>query len=368
MIEIPVELGERRYTISIGHGALGSVPRILSGFHGRRVVVVSNARVWSLHGARIEASLRPLGHLHRILVADGERHKSWETLESLCGGFLSAGLGRDGLVVAAGGGVIGDATGFAAAVYMRGVDWVQIPTTLLAMVDSSVGGKVAINHAQAKNLVGAFHQPRAVISDPELLRTLPAREAQSGAYEVLKCAVLGDRRLFRAMRKRQGDLRSWSRSDLDEAIASACRIKAEIVGKDEREGGLRRVLNLGHTLGHALEAVTRYARFTHGEAVGWGLIGACSIARARGMLSDTDFEAIAASVDRLGRRPKVSAIAPARILAALAHDKKARDGRVPFVLPLGVGRVAIRSDVSRGEVLRALRVMSAREARIRPRG
>lgn len=366
MIEIPVELGERRYTISVGHGALGMAPEILPVSKRRRVVVVSNARVWSLHGARIEASLRPLGQLHRHLIADGERHKSWATLEKLCDAFLRAGLGRDGLVVAVGGGVIGDVTGLAAALYMRGIDWIQVPTTLLAMVDSSVGGKVAVNHAQAKNLVGAFHQPRAVISDPELLQTLPPREAQSGAYEVLKCAVLADRALFRAMAKLPGDLRSWARADLDNAIASACRIKAGIVEKDEREGGLRRVLNLGHTLGHALEAATRYRRFTHGEAVGWGLIGSSWIARQRGMLAGSAFDAIAAAVDRLGPRPSISAIAPERILAALAHDKKARAGRVPFILPTAIGRVKVRSDVSRAEARQALRALAGREARRRP--
>jgi 3-dehydroquinate synthase len=366
VIEIPVELGPRRYTISVGHGALGMLPELLSAHAGRRTVVVSNRRVWSLHGARIEASLRRLGRLSRLLIPDGESHKSWQTLQTLCDGFALAGLGRDGLVVAAGGGMVGDVTGLAAAVYMRGVDWVQLPTTLLAMVDSSVGGKVAINHARAKNLVGAFHQPRAVVSDPELLRTLPAREAQSGAYEVLKCAILGDRALFRAMAKQSGDLRRWGRADLDNAIASACRIKAEIVEKDEREGGLRRVLNLGHTLGHALEAATGYRRFTHGEAVGWGLIGASWIARARGMLAESAFDAIAAAVDRLGPRPRLSGIPAERILKALAHDKKARAGRVPFILPLAVGRVTIRDDVQRPEIRRALRVMAGHEARLRP--
>jgi 3-dehydroquinate synthase len=368
VIEIPVELGERRYTISVGHGALGMLPELLSSLAGRRIVVVSNARVWSLHGARIESSLRRLGRLSRVLIPDGERHKSWATLESLCNGFVKAGLGRDGLVVAAGGGVVGDVAGLAAAVYMRGVDWIQVPTTLLAMVDGSVGGKVAINHAQAKNLVGAFHQPRAVVSDPELLQTLPEREMRSGAYEVLKCAVLADRALFRAMGKLPGDLRRWGRADLDNAIASACRIKAEIVEKDERESGRRRVLNLGHTLGHALEAATGYRRFTHGEAVGWGLIGASWIARARGMLAESSFDAIANAVDRLGPRPRLSGIAAPRILQALAHDKKARAGRVPFILPVAVGRVTIRADVERPEVRRALRVMAGHEARLRPGG
>ena len=365
MIEIAVPLGERRYTISVGHGALARAGAVLPASKSRRVVVVSNARVWSLHGARVEASLRRLGRLSRVLIPDGERHKSWQTLTRLCEAFVEAGLGRDGLVVAVGGGVVGDVTGLAAAVYMRGIDWIQVPTTLLAMVDSSVGGKVAINHAQAKNLIGAFHQPRAVISDPSLLRTLPPRETQSGAYEVLKCAVLADPALFRALRDSPGQLQRWPEADVDRAIAAACRIKARIVAKDEREGGLRRVLNLGHTLGHALEAATGYARFTHGEAVGWGLIGASEIARRRGLLAEPAFQAIASAVDRLGPRPGLSRIAPQRILAALAHDKKAKAGRVPFILPTAIGRVAIHSDVSRAEVRSALRALAGRET---PRG
>jgi 3-dehydroquinate synthase len=362
VIEIRVPLGERRYTISVGHGALARVGGVLPASKSRRVVLVSNPRVWSLHGARVEAGLRPLGRLSRVLIGDGERHKSWETLRRLCDAFLAAGLGRDGLVVAFGGGVIGDVTGLAAAVYMRGIHWIQVPTTLLAMVDSSVGGKVAINHERAKNLVGAFHQPRAVVSDPLLLRTLPPREAQSGAYEVLKCALLADARLFRTFSRAPGELRSWGEADLDAAIASACRIKAGIVAKDEREGGLRRVLNLGHTLGHALEAATGYDRFTHGEAVGWGLIGASEIARGRGLIAPAVFQQIASAVDRLGPRPGLKRLPPRRILAALAHDKKARDGRVPFILPTAIGRVEIHADVSRAEALRALRAMARRPA------
>jgi 3-dehydroquinate synthase len=252
--------------------------------------------------------------------------------------------------------------GFAAATYMRGVDWVAVPTTLLAMVDSSVGGKVGINHPRAKNLIGAFHQPRAVIADPALLGTLPRREVQSGAYEVLKCGVIADRELFKAVRTAPSTLRAWGRVEVENAVASACRVKAEVVEKDEREAGLRRVLNLGHTLGHALEAVTRYRRFTHGEAVGWGLVGAAWIARRRGLLAESGFDAIASAVDHLGPRPPVSDLDAGEILAAVGRDKKARAGRVTFVLPAAVGRVVMRADVDAAEIRRALRVMAAREA------
>jgi 3-dehydroquinate synthase len=310
----------------------------------------------------VEPSLRRLGPLHVVLVPDGERFKTARTLQAVHDAFLEARLARDGLVVALGGGVVGDLAGFAAATWMRGVDWVGIPTTLLAMVDSSIGGKVGINHPRAKNMIGAFHQPRAVVIDPAFLATLPPRELRSGAYEILKCAILGDRALFASLREAPVGLRGWDRVGVESAIATACRIKAEVVEKDEREGGLRRVLNLGHTIGHALEAVTRYRRFTHGEAVGWGLIGAAFVARRRGRLEEAGYDAIAAAVDHVGPRPRVSDLPFPQVLDALARDKKARAGRVPFVLPTAVGRVEIHDDVTRAEVLRALRVMAGREA------
>jgi 3-dehydroquinate synthase len=364
MIEIVVELGSRRYPIQIGHGISGMLPELLASLRGRRLVVVSNPRVWSLHGARVEKGLSAVGPLARVLMPEGEAHKSWATLEALHDAFFEAGLQRDGVVVAFGGGVVGDVAGFAAATYMRGVDLVQVPTTLLAMVDSAIGGKVAINHPKAKNLIGAFHQPRAVISDPSFLETLPIRELRSGAYEVLKCGIIADRGLFKTMQRAPHGLEGIDRMALENAVASASRIKAEVVEGDEREGGPRRVLNLGHTLGHALEAVTRYRRFSHGEAVGWGLVGAAGIAWRRGLLSEGAFDAIAAAVDRVGPRPRVSDLRADRILAAASRDKKVRGGSVAFVLPAAVGRVVLRSDVTASEMRRALRMMAAREARL----
>jgi 3-dehydroquinate synthase len=364
MIEISVDLGEKAYPIAIGHGLLSSLPQLLAPFKGRRFAVVSNHRVWSLHGSKLEKPLRKLGTVTRVLIPDGERYKTRQTLATVHDAFLAEGLQRDAVVVAFGGGVVGDLAGFAAATYMRGLIWVQVPTTLLAMVDSSVGGKVGVNHAQAKNLIGAFHQPKAVIADPALLETLPAREMRSGAYEVLKCGILADRTLFQAMRDAPEGLERWSRTDIVNAVASACRIKAEVVENDEREDGLRRVLNLGHTLGHALEAVTSYRRFTHGEAVGWGLLGEAMIARKRGLLGETAFDAIASAVDHLGPRPRVSDLAAADVLAAISRDKKGRAGKVPFVLPKAIGKVEIRPDVGAPEVRHALKVMASREARL----
>ncbi len=366
MTEIPVELGARRYSITVGHGASAQLSEILAGFEGRSAVVVSERRVWSLHGARLARSLRRFGPTSPVLLRAGERHKSWATLQGLVSALMTAGLRRDGLLIAVGGGVVGDVAGLAAALYMRGIDWVVVPTTLLAMVDSSIGGKVGINHPLAKNAIGAFHQPRAVVADPELLATLPARERQRGAYEVLKCGVIGDRALFRALAGGPTSRRDWGRVDRENAIASACRLKADVVEKDERESGLRRVLNLGHTLGHALEAVTRYRRFTHGEAVGWGLIGAAWVARDRGLLAEAAFDAIAAAVDHLGPRPRVSDLDPKPLLAAVGRDKKARRGRLALVLPTAVGRVTVAEDVGAGELRHALKVMAAREARMPP--
>jgi 3-dehydroquinate synthase len=363
MLEIPVDLGERAYTVSIGHGLAAALPELLAAHRGRRALVVSNRRVWSLHGAAIEKALRRSGPLARVLIADGEAHKDRATLAAIHDAMWKERLGRDGLVVAFGGGVVGDVAGFAAATWMRGVDWVQLPTTLLAMVDSSVGGKVGINHPGAKNLIGAFHQPRAVVIDPAFLATLPRRETQSGAYEILKCGVLADRSLFKALAAAPPGLVGWGRVDVENAIASAVRIKAEVVEKDEREGGLRRVLNLGHTIGHALESVTRYRRFTHGEAVGWGLVGAAWIAHRRGLLAGPAFDGLAAAVDRLGPRPRMSDLGAADVLAAVGSDKKAVKGRAVFVLPTRIGAVTIRPDVRAAEIRHALRVMAAREAR-----
>jgi len=365
MREIRVTVPGRPYAIQLGRGLSAALGRVLAPLGRSRVALVSSPWIWKKHRARIVPGLEGLAWTE-ILVPDGERLKTANTLQRLYDGFLRARLGRDGLVVAVGGGVIGDMAGFAAATYMRGVDWVPVPTTLLSMVDSSVGGKVGINHPRAKNMIGAFHQPRAVVTDPAFLDTLPPRERQSGAYEVLKCGVIGDPALFEAIRTAPPGLGGWSEAALDQAIAAACHLKADVVSRDVREGDLRRVLNLGHTLGHALEAVTAYRRFTHGEAVGWGLIGAAAIARRRGLLPPADFEAIASAVDGLGPRPSLARIDPARVLDAVARDKKAREGRVPFVLPTRIGAVTIVPDVSTGEVLAALDELRQRRERLRP--
>jgi 3-dehydroquinate synthase len=363
VIEIPVDLGARGYAVAVGHGLARLLPDLLKELRGRRLVLVASRRVFRRHGRPVERGLRALGPVHLALVPDGETHKSRTTLEGLYEAFVRAHLDRDGVVVALGGGVVGDVAGYAAATWMRGVDWVGLPTTLLAMVDSSVGGKVGINHPRGKNLIGAFHQPRAVVADLELLETLPARERRSGAFEVLKCGVLADRALFEALLGAPPGLLGASPAAVESAVAAAVRVKARVVERDEREGGLRRVLNLGHTIGHALETVSRYRRFTHGEAVGWGLVGAAALARNRGFLAARTFGTIAAAVDRVGPRPPVSDLPVGRLLEALRRDKKSRGGRLVFVLPRTVGRVVVREDVTPREIQRVLHEMAARERR-----
>jgi 3-dehydroquinate synthase len=367
MREIRVAVPGRPYVVQIERGSAGALGRLLEPLGRSRIAVVSSPTVWEAHKARIVPGLAGVAWTE-VLVADGERQKNARTLQRLYDAFVGARLGRDALVLAVGGGVIGDMAGFAAATYMRGVDWVGVPTTLLSMVDSSIGGKVGINHPRAKNMIGAFHQPRAVIVDPAFLATLPARQRQTGAYEVLKCGIIGDRALFDSLRQAPPSLEGWKAEALDEAIAASCQLKATVVGQDEREGDLRRVLNLGHTLGHAFEAVTSYRRFTHGEAVGWGLIAASALARRRGLLSAPDFEAIAAAVDGLGPRPGLGRLDLERVLDAVARDKKARDGRVPFILPTAIGAVTIVPDVTTGEILAVLEELGQRRVPARRRG
>lgn len=359
MIEITLALPGRGYPIYVGPDLAASLPDLLKALRGRPLVAVAGRKVYALHRRRLAGVLRTLGAGAPLLVNDGERSKTPALVATMHDGFLARGLRRDGVVLAIGGGVVGDAAGFAAATYMRGVRWVVMPSTLLSMVDSAIGGKVGVNHPKAKNLIGAFHQPRAVVSDTTFLETLPPRELRSGAYEVIKCGILGDAALFRSLQRAPAGLLGWDPAERDAAIAAASRLKAEVVGQDEQEGGLRRVLNLGHTMGHAFESVTRYRRFTHGEAVGWGLIGAAFIAHRRGLLAA--YDEVADAVERIGPRPPVSDLRPAAILDAISRDKKARAGKVPFILPTAIGQVVIHDDVSASEVKDALRALGRRE-------
>lgn len=335
------------YEAVIGDGLLNQagahLRRVLPA--GRRLWVVTVAPVRRRWGKQLMASLTRAGFAAEWLeMPDGERHKRLATVEKLAEELVRRGADRSAAIAAFGGGVVGDVTGLLASLFMRGVGLVQIPTTVQAQVDAAIGGKTGVNLRAGKNLVGTFHQPKVVLIDPAVLATLPEREFRAGLYESLKCGVIGRPPLFERLEKI--DLRRFRRdaAGLQWVIAESVGLKAEVVSADERESGLRRVLNFGHTIGHALEAATEYRHFLHGEAVAWGMIAAADIARAVGKLDGTSSERIGQAVRGVGRLPKVE-VSSQRILRLLQADKKTRHGVVHFVLPTEIGKVEIVSDV-----------------------
>jgi 3-dehydroquinate synthase len=320
----------------------------------KRLFVVTVPAVRRKWGKKLTASLVAAGFPTKILVMpDGERHKKLATVERLSEQLSRIGADRDSVIVALGGGVVGDVTGLLASLYMRGLELVQIPTTVLAQVDASIGGKTGVNLRAGKNLVGTFHHPRVVLIDPVVLATLPDREFRAGLYEALKCGVIGKPELFRALET--VDVKELRRdpAKLEWVIAESVRLKAEVVASDERENGLRRVLNLGHTIGHALEAETMYRHFLHGEAVAWGMIAAARIAAIVQRADNASSNRIADAVRRLGPLPRVQ-VQSRNILRLLKSDKKTRDGVVHFVLPREIGKVEIVNDVPESVVLEAM--------------
>jgi 3-dehydroquinate synthase len=349
MKTVTVKLKERSYRVQISAGLLdqtGEMARRAAGDKARQCVIVSNPTVDALYGRRVERSLNGAGFkAQSFLVGDGERYKTLRTAESLYTFLIEQSLERSDLIVALGGGVVGDLAGFVAATYLRGIRFVQVPTTLLAQIDSSIGGKTGVNHPLGKNLIGAFHQPSLVVIDTETLSTLPPREMQSGLYEAIKYGVIRDRQMFDRIARKMDRLRGFDGAELVHLIARSCQIKADVVEHDEREGHLRKILNFGHTVGHALESVTRYRRFLHGEAVGHGMRAAARIAERMKMLSTAEREAIDAVVASVGRLPRTNTLALDDIISAMNHDKKAEAGRTAFVLPTEIGRVVISSDV-----------------------
>jgi 3-dehydroquinate synthase len=290
-----------------------------------------------------------------ILVPDGERFKQLQTVSRVYETLLRANADRASTLITFGGGVIGDMAGFAAATYLRGIALVHVPTTLLAQVDSAIGGKVGVNHALGKNLIGAFHQPHAVVIDPSLLSTLPRREFRAGLYEVVKYGMTSSPSLFERIGRERTAIFARKPEVLDPMISESCRIKASVVAADEREAGLRRILNFGHTTGHALEAVTRYRRYRHGEAVAYGMLVAASLAVARGALAERDRKALADLISSLGPLPSIGDLSIGHILEAMQHDKKIVAGRLHFVLPTAIGATAIVDDVTQKELKAALK-------------
>ena len=320
----------------------------------QRLFVVTVAPVRRKWGKKLLTSLSAAGFTANILeMPNGERHKKLATVEKLAERLSRLGADRNSVIIAFGGGVVGDVTGLLASLYMRGVNLVQIPTTVLAQVDASIGGKTGVNLRAGKNLLGTFHHPRMVLIDPAVLATLPDREFRAGLYEALKCGVIGKPDLFRALENVEtGKLRRDPKK-LEWIIAESVRLKAEVVSSDERENGLRRVLNLGHTIGHALEAETGYRHFLHGEAVAWGMIASARIASAVDRIDRSSAARITDAVRRVGPLPKVQARSR-DILRLLQSDKKTRNGVVHFVLPREIGQVEIVNDVPEQVVIEAV--------------
>ena len=340
-----------RYPIHIAPGLSRTLTAILADAQvPARRFIVSNPTVWRFH----EPAFAGLTPEQPILIPDGERYKHLQTVGRIYEALIRMGADRASAIVAVGGGVVGDIAGFAAATYLRGIPLVHVPTTLLAQVDSAIGGKVGVNHSLGKNLIGAFHPPAAVAIDPDVLATLPRREFRAGLYEVIKYGVIASRPLFDRVSASLTPLFRKEPAALLPVIAESCRIKARVVEEDEHEGGLRRILNFGHTVGHALEAVTRYRRFRHGEAVAFGMLAASHLSVARRTMPAADRDAVATLMTAMGPLPAVADLPAAEVMEAIARDKKVVAGRLHFVLPLEIGRCEVVPDVTPGEILAAL--------------
>ncbi|ADC70783.1 3-dehydroquinate synthase [Thioalkalivibrio sp. K90mix] len=340
-----VELGERSYPIRIGPGQLAAADTLRPALEGRRVAVVTNTTVGPLYGEALRETLEQCGIAGELLwieLPDGEAHKTLATVESIITRLLEARLDRGSRIVALGGGVVGDIAGFAAAIYQRGIDFVQIPTTLLAQVDSSVGGKTGVNHPLGKNMIGAFHQPRAVLIDTDTLKTLPERELQAGLAEVIKYGLIRDADFFAWLEAHIDELRALEPKTLAYAIHRSCACKAEIVAADEREGGIRALLNLGHTFGHAIEAGMGYGQWLHGEAVGTGMAMAARMSERMGWLSRAERERAEALIQRAGLALEPpDTMTAERFRELMAIDKKVSSGRLRLVLLRAIGQAEL---------------------------
>ena len=347
MQTLRVALGERAYPIHIGADLLGDARMYAPYVKGKRVAVVTNPVVQALYFARVQAAIVQAGaEAVPVVVEDGEQAKGWPTLDRVIDALLSARLGRDALIVALGGGVVGDLAGFAAAIYQRGIPFLQLPTTLLAQVDSSVGGKTAINHARGKNMVGAFHQPLAVIADVAALDTLPDRELRAGLAEVIKHGFILDSQFVGWLEASIAKLLARDRAALEHAVHRSCELKAQVVAADERESGMRAILNFGHTFGHAIEAGVGYGEWLHGEAVAAGMVMAAELSARAGTLPRADAERVKALLARAGLPVQGPQELPVeRYLELMQVDKKAAGGRIRFVLLEGLGRATLRGDL-----------------------
>ena len=344
--EFFVETSQTRYPVVVDRGSIEAKLAELIPAKAHRLFVITEEAVWQTHGHRLTSALAPLGDRVQVLhFPGGESRKRLSEVEALTDQMLAAGGDRSSVVIGFGGGIVTDVAGFAAAVFMRGIPVIQVPTTLLAQVDAAVGGKTGVNLVGGKNLVGSFHQPRAVIIDPQVLSTLPLRELRAGLYEVLKHGVIRSPELFEMMARHPLQMLAQEAPYFDQAIAESVRIKCEVVSADEKEGDLRRILNFGHTIGHALEAETQYSLLLHGEAVAFGMRAATHLAVRLATLEPETATRIGEAIERYGAIPSLAGITPEALMARLVNDKKTIGGRVHFVLPTGIGGTVIRSDV-----------------------
>jgi 3-dehydroquinate synthase len=357
---ITVSAAAGAYPVVVGAGVLETLPALLDAEAlGPSRVIVTSPTVWQIHAGRFKALLAGKGK-PPILVPDGERSKTTQTVGRVYEGLFERGADRSAVVVAVGGGVIGDLVGFAAATFLRGVRLVQVPTTLLAQVDSAIGGKVGVNHALGKNLIGAFHPPRLVVSDTATLATLPRREFRAGLYEVIKYGVIASPSLFDLLETGHQRVFEHDPAMVSAIVSESSRIKAAIVSADERESGPRRALNFGHTIGHALEAVTDYRRFRHGEAVAYGMIAAATLGARRGVTPADTLDAIRGLVGALGPLPPLADLKIGDVLAATRRDKKVVAGTLHFVAATRIGATTEITDVTDRQLRDTLREMGLR--------
>ena len=353
MNTLTVELGSRSYPILIGSGLLSRGDLLQEHVPGRDILLVSNTIVGPLYSAALKKGLGDR-RIVEVTLPDGESHKTLATVTRVLDVLVTNRFARDCTVVALGGGVVGDMAGFAAACYQRGVAYVQVPTTLLAQVDSSVGGKTGVNHPGGKNLIGAFHQPSAVIADTETLKTLPLRELRAGLAEVIKYGLICDEELFTWLEQNMEKLLAHDAAELTYAIHRSCEIKAEIVGRDEREQGDRALLNLGHTFGHALESVTGYTKWLHGEAVGAGLLMAATMSSESGLMPAANVERLRKLLERAGLPTEARDLKPDTVLEHMRIDKKVKSGRIRLVLMRSIGGSFVTADYPDAALRRTL--------------
>jgi 3-dehydroquinate synthase len=351
---LKVELGSRSYPILIGAGLLGQSELLGQHIPARDVLIVSNTTVAPLYLDALSAALLPR-RIVEVVLPDGESHKTLANVARILDVLVANRFGRDCMVIALGGGVVGDMAGFAAASYQRGVSFVQVPTTLLSQVDSSVGGKTGVNHPGGKNLIGAFHQPTAVLADTRTLSTLPPRELRAGLAEVIKYGLICDAGFFVWLETHMEELLAGEPAALAHVIHRSCEIKAEIVGRDEREQGDRALLNLGHTFGHAIESATGYKQWLHGEAIGAGLLMAAAMSRECGLMAAEDVVRVQRLIARTGLPTHIDAVSPESALEYMRIDKKVQSGRIRLILLRKIGDAFITADYSEPALERTLR-------------